>query len=64
MFNDGGCIVYADSNECEEGTSDCFDNSMCTDTALAFECRCPEGFIDLDGDGRNCIGMFYFMPEI
>ena len=47
-----------DSNECEEGTNDCFDDSFCTDTVLGFKCRCPPGYLDRNGDGRNCVGKY------
>lgn len=51
--------MFLDSNECVEGTNDCFDDSLCTDTSTGFVCRCPEGYIDRDGDGKVCIGKRY-----
>ena len=56
------CLL--DSNECEEANNDCFDDSLCTDTFEGFECRCPDGFADVNGDGRICIGRSHQWQKI
>jgi hypothetical protein len=38
-------------DECANGTEDCADDAVCTDTAEGFTCACKDGY---EGDGKTC----------
>ena len=42
-----------DIDECIEGTDDCDDNAVCTNTEGSFTCECESGYT---GNGRICSG--------
>ena len=45
---DGVCV---DINECDEGSHNCAENSVCTNTDGGFACECKSGY---QGDGLSC----------
>ena len=42
-----------DIDECSEGTDDCDDNALCTNSPGSFDCECNSGY---DGTGQSCSG--------
>ena len=48
---DGDGTACDDTDECAEGTDNCHDDAVCTNTEGAFECACDKGYV---GDGIDC----------
>ena len=47
--------ILTDINECDESNGGCSHN--CNNTEGSFGCFCRDGYI-LDGDGKNCSGIY------
>ena len=48
-----------DIDECIAKTDNCDNNTECTNTLGSYDCICKPGFVDVDGDGKNCTGMSF-----
>ena len=48
-----GYSAALDVNECLEGTDDCSDHALCSNTVGSFTCTCNDGY---EGDGKTCRG--------
>ena len=46
-------ILITDIDECSDGSDDCDDNAVCTNTDGSFTCVCESGYT---GNGRVCEG--------
>ena len=56
--------IHLDLDECVEGTHDCDENAVCTNTPEgSFTCACSDGYTDTSptelGDGRTCEGILF-----
>ena len=48
-----GLLLWAEIDECKEGTHDCVAPASCKNTPGSFECVCPNGG-ELTADGTGC----------
>ncbi|KAK0416184.1 hypothetical protein QR680_012332 [Steinernema hermaphroditum] len=50
------CLNVRDVDECALGTTNCSGVAECTDKAIGYECKCPDGYIDGNPSepGRVC----------
>ena len=46
--------MFTDINECDIGSDDCGNNSICANTIGSFTCTCETGY--QGSSGRNCVG--------
>ena len=46
--------TFIDINECDIGSDDCGNNSICANTIGSFTCTCEIGY--QGSSGRNCVG--------
>ena len=51
---------HTDVDECLNGSHNCHNKAVCTDTVGSYECTCNSGY---EGDGTNCTSMSLIAPD-
>ena len=49
------CFLFADINECADGTANC--DQQCINNDGGFECQCLQGFLE-DPNTKKCKGIY------
>jgi alpha-tubulin suppressor-like RCC1 family protein len=53
-FDPKKSTTCVDIDECAQGLDNCAPEATCTNGAGDFSCTCPEGTLDVNGDGSQC----------